>query len=69
LGRFFERFNGGSNGKRIELPPASADDYEYFHGVAKGLMSPEGLPDELGEALYLVEEMANDEGHDRGTRE
>ena len=63
LGRFFGRFNG--NGKALALPPASASDDDYFQGVAKALLSPEGLPDEVGEALYLVDEMSNDEGHDR----
>ncbi len=65
LGQFFGRFEQANNGKRIELPPASASDDEYYEGVAEALMSPEGLPDQVGEALYLVDEMANDEGHER----
>ncbi len=63
LSRFFNRFTGGS--KTIALPPASATDEEYFQGLAKTLMSPEGLPDEASEALYQMDEMANDEGHER----
>jgi len=65
LGRFFGRVGGAGNGKKLELPPASASDDEYFQGVARVLMSPEGLPDEIGEALYMVDEMSSDEGHDR----
>ena len=60
LGRFFNQLNGQANGKKLELPPANAGDDEYFQGVAKALMSPEGLPDEVGEALYMVDEMSND---------
>ncbi|MCX6927641.1 MAG: hypothetical protein NT154_31195 [Verrucomicrobia bacterium] len=65
LGRFFSQVNGQSNGKKLELPPDSADDGEYFQGVAKVLMSPEGLPDAVGEALYMVDEMSSDEGQER----
>lgn len=65
LDRFFGQVGGGGNGKRLELPPAGASDDEYFRGVAKALMSPEGLPDEVGEALYMVDEMSSEEGHDR----
>jgi hypothetical protein len=65
LSRFFGRVNGAGNGRKLELPPASASDDEYFQGVANALMSPEGLPDEVGEALYMVDEMCGDEGHDR----
>ena len=65
LGRFFGQVGGGGNGKQLELPPASASDDEYFRGVAKALMSPEGLPDEVSEALYMVDEMSSEEGHDR----
>ena len=65
LGRFFGRLDGANNGKKVELPPASASDDEYFEGVVKVLMSPEGLPGEVGEALYRVDEMANDDGQER----
>ena len=65
LGRFFNRLNGQTNGKKLELPPASAGDDEFFQGVAQALMSPEGLPDEVGDALYMVDELSNDEGHER----
>jgi hypothetical protein len=65
LDRFFGRVSGAGNGKKLELPPVSASDDDYFQGVAKVLMSPEGLPDEVGEALYMVDEMSIDEGHDR----
>jgi hypothetical protein len=65
LDRFFGRVGGAGNSKKLDLPSASVSDDEYFLGVAKVLMSPEGLPDEVGEALYLVDEMANEEGHDR----
>jgi hypothetical protein len=59
LDRFFGRVSGAGNGKKLELPPVSASDDDYFQGVAKVLMSPEGLPDEVGEALYMVDEMSS----------
>jgi len=65
LDRFFGRVGGGGNGKKLELPPASVGDDDYFQAVAKALMAPEGLPDEVGEALYIVDEMSNDEGYER----
>jgi len=65
LGRFFGRLSGASNGKKLELPPASVSDDDYYQGVAKALMAPEGLPDEVGEALYMVDEMSSEEAHDR----
>src|SRR5262245_4136851 len=62
LEQFFARFNW--NGKTV-LPPASASDDEYFQAIARILMEPEGLPEEFCEALYLVDEMAHSEGHER----
>ena len=65
LDRFFDQVGGGGNGKRLELSPASATDDEYFQAVARALMSPEGLPDVVSEALYMVDEMSGEEGYER----
>jgi hypothetical protein len=62
LERFFARFDWTG---KAGLPPASASDDEYFQAVARILMAPEELPEELCEALYLVDEMAHKEGHER----
>jgi hypothetical protein len=65
LGRFFNRFNTALGDKQIVLPVATLDDDAYFGAVAKIAMSPDGLPDNLVEAAYAIEGMANEEGQDR----
>jgi hypothetical protein len=65
LARFFERFTGELAGKRVELPNQDLPDDEYFRGLSKLLLSPDGLPDELSEALFAIDEMANDAGQER----
>src|SRR5580704_6820804 len=65
LGQFFNRFNTTLSEKQIVLPAATLDDDAYFSVVAKIAMSPDGLPDNLVEAAYAIEGMANEEGQDR----
>jgi hypothetical protein len=65
LGQFFTRFNTALDEKQIVLPAATLDDDAYFGAVAKIAMSPDGLPDNLVEAAYAIEGMANEEGQDR----
>ena len=65
LGQFFERFKVGLVDKKIELPGAGLEDDEYFKALSRVAMSPDGLPDDLFEAVYAIEEMATEEGQDR----
>ena len=65
LGQFFNRFNPELAQKSVVIPAATLDDDAYFGAVAKIAMSPDGLPDNLVEAAYAIEGMANEEGQDR----
>lgn len=65
LGQFFDRFKVGLADKKIELPGAGLKDDEYFKALSRVAMSPDGLPDDLFEAVYAIEEMATEEGQER----
>jgi hypothetical protein len=65
LGRFFDQFKDDLAARKIELPSASLNDDDYYKGISQVAMSPEGLPDELFEAVYIIEEMATEEGQER----
>jgi hypothetical protein len=65
LGRFFDRFKVGLAEKKIELPGAGLEDDEYFKALSRVAMSPDGLPEDLFEAVYAIEEMATEEGQER----
>jgi hypothetical protein len=65
LARFFERFTGELAEQKVDLPKEGLPDDEYFRGLSKLLLSPEGLPDELSEALFTIDEMANEAGQER----
>jgi hypothetical protein len=65
LARFFERFAGELAERKVDLPKGDLPDGEYFAGLSKLLLSPEGLPDELTEALCMIDEMSNDAGQER----
>jgi hypothetical protein len=65
LERFLATFAGNLEVAGITLPAATLADDEYCRALARVFMSPEGVPDELSEALYAVEELDNPEGHDR----
>lgn len=65
LGRFFDRFRDGLAERKIELPAGALKDDEYFKELSRVAMRPDGLPDDLFEAVYAIEEMATEEGQDR----
>ena len=65
LARFFERFTGELAEQKVYLPKGDLPDDDYFRGLSKLLLSPEGLPGELCEALFAIDEMANEAGQER----
>jgi hypothetical protein len=65
LAQFLDRFRQDLTGKGLVLPDPTLSDEAYFDAVARLALAPEGLPDELIEAIYGIETMSNDEGHDR----
>jgi hypothetical protein len=65
LTRFFERFTSQLAGKKVELPRPDLSDDEFFKALSRLLLSPEELPAELGEALFAIDEMANESGQER----
>ncbi len=64
VARFFERFRGELAEKKVDLPKGDLPDDEYFGGLSKMLLSPVGLPGELCEALFTIDEMADDAGQE-----
>jgi len=65
LARFFDRFTGELAEQKVDLPKRDLPDDDYFRGLSKLLLSPEGLPGELCEALFAIDEMANEPGQER----
>lgn len=65
LGRFFDRFSGALAEKGIELPVPDLVDDEYFGALSRVVMRPDGLPEDLFEAVYAIEEMATEQGEER----
>jgi hypothetical protein len=65
LAQFLAEFGRELAGKGVAPPAADLDDGAYFEAVSHLALAPEGLPDELIEAIYAIETMANEEGHDR----
>lgn len=65
LGEFFNKFKSELATKGVELSGAGLDDEAYFKAVARIANSPGGVPDELFEAMFVIEEMANQEGQER----
>ena len=65
LGRFFDRFKDGLAEKKIELLAGALKDDEYFKELSRVARRPDGLPDDLFEAVYAIEEMATEEGQER----
>jgi hypothetical protein len=63
--RFLEPFTQELQQRGLALPSSELPANEYFQQLAGLLLSPEGLPDELNEALFAIEEMATPEGLDR----
>lgn len=64
LGQLFGRFAEGLNAAGLTVPAVSVGDDAYFRGLACLALSPEGLPDELIETLFVIEEMANPAGQE-----
>jgi len=65
LERLFEQFTDELAAKNVVMPKADAEDDAYFKALAEVVMAPEGLPDDLIEALFAIEEMANEQGQER----
>lgn len=63
LQEFFGRFASELKGRGVALPAESLPDDEYFRGLGRLLMSPEGVPDAVHDVLHAVWEMATPEGH------
>jgi len=65
LGRFFDRFNESLTATGIGLPSPDAGDDAYFKSLAATLATPEGLPNDMIEAMHVIEETSNEEGQER----
>ncbi|MDD5701719.1 MAG: hypothetical protein PHU23_06665, partial [Dehalococcoidales bacterium] len=65
LGKFFTNFKKDMDEEKVILPSPELEDEEYFNSLAGVLLSPEGLPDSLNEALYAIDEMATEDGQQR----
>ena len=65
LGRFLSPFVSALTERKIPLPAPDLRDDEYFGALSRVAMSPDGLPDDMIEALYSIEEMATEEGQER----
>ena len=65
LGNLFGKFDGDLTAHGLKLPATDAPDDVYFASLSRITLAPDALPDNLIEALFKIEEMANDEGHDR----
>lgn len=65
LERFLRRFEPALAGRNVLLPPPGALDHEFFNVLAHMLMSPEGLPPEMNEAIHVINEMSTAEGQQR----
>src|SRR5262245_9983927 len=61
LGRFGEQLAA----RKVTRPASHWDEDEYFSALAALTLSPEELPEELVEALFALEELANAEGQER----
>lgn len=65
LDQLFGQFEPYLDAAGRSLPGPDADDEAYYDAVAGLLLRPEGLPDELNDALFAIEEMATEEGQER----
>src|SRR5260221_7452311 len=65
LGRFFAPFLPELARANIQLPAAELEDDDYFKALSRVAMAPDGLPDDMIEALYAVEGTSNPEGQER----
>jgi hypothetical protein len=65
LEKLLLRFEPELAGRGALLPPPAAHDQEFFNLMAHLLMCPEGLPDQMNEAIHAVNEMSTSEGLER----
>lgn len=65
LGKFFAKFKDDLEQKEVALPDPALADEEYFGALSGLLLSPEGLPGSLNDALYAIDEMATEDGQQR----
>jgi hypothetical protein len=65
LTQLFGKFAPDLSAKKVALPAPDAVDDDYFKSLAALAMKPDALPDNLIEALFAMEEMANDQGQER----
>lgn len=65
LDEFFACFQRGASAERLQLPPSTLADEDYYTALARCLMGPESLPDALNEALFAIDEMGGAEGRER----
>lgn len=49
----------------VKLPSQDLSDEDYFKSLSGLAMGADGRPDNLLEAMYAIEEMANEEGQER----
>jgi hypothetical protein len=65
LGQLFTTFATDMASKNIAMPDAALPDDVYYKSLSNVAMSPDGLPDNMIDTLYAIEEMANVEGQER----
>lgn len=65
LDLLFAKFTDELMTRKVKLPAATLADEEYFTALSNMVLSPEGLPEGLIEALLAIEEMATAEGQER----
>lgn len=65
LEKFVHEFEAELAAKRIHLPNRSATDEEYFRELSALAISPDKLPSEMLEAMFVIEESATEEGQER----
>ena len=65
LDELFGRFHQDLAGRGLVLPALTAPDEAYFDQLSQLTLAPDGLPENLIEALVAIEEMANAAGQER----
>lgn len=64
LGKLFQKLSSDSP-TPIAFPDAALAEDEFFRQLSDIVSSPDGLPDEIIEMLFAIEEMANTVGQER----
>lgn len=65
LTRLFERFAADFDAKQIQPPSRDIDDFAFNRAITALVTNQEGLPGQLLEALFAIEEMSTEEGLER----